>query len=175
MVKYDDYERGILGSTSVTGLAFVSTSNDIFPVESLTLTRYLPSTHFYRTTLKTEFNEYSEVETLVSSAPTSWGWDIRTCLSPTFRAASPKFLAQFEAIRASGAQDQEIIARSIAALFAAITYKGHVGHSTVEDGIYTVELWWDQTMFRLVKVKFEKDGSVAGVVLWNPKQKEVDS
>ena len=170
--RYNDWQRSIFGNTTVNSLAFWSKYHEVLPIESSTLSRYLPSTHFYRTTLATSVPDYPAVSTLVSSVRTPHGWDIRTCLSPNFHRPSPEFLAQFQTLRATCPQDQQSISRAITALFASVTYNGRVGELKEKDGVYSVELWWNEMLFLLVQVRFEKDGSLSSVELRSPKQEQ---
>src|ERR1051325_10451051 len=71
----------------------------LYPIPEPVLTRILPDTLYYSTTLEGTW-EYPEVETLVSVRRSNRGYDVRAVLSPRFADVGYEaFLSQFIGVR----------------------------------------------------------------------------
>src|SRR5262245_54822867 len=90
--KYDDFEPMPNGEFHIYGLAYVQEWAPLTPLSVGAVQSYLPDTHFYQTIVHTPNYEYLKVETLVAVTPQSAGFDVRSCLSPTYDEVSTRFL-----------------------------------------------------------------------------------
>ena len=141
----------------------------LYPIPEPVLTRILPDTLYYSTTLEGTW-EYPEVETLVSVRRSNRGYDVRAVLSPRFADVGYEaFLSQFIGVRIEERAQRAAFTIGIAELFATVTYDGCVLRSNSCSTSCTAKLWGGEAfVLDNVVVRFSPNGTVRSVKISIP-------
>jgi hypothetical protein len=83
---------------------------EMVELDAPVLRKHLPGTRFYRTSLKTSFLSYREVEMVVAATVTDGKITTREGLSPIFTPVSKEFLDQFRGIPARTTEERRQLA-----------------------------------------------------------------
>jgi hypothetical protein len=170
------------GERVVFGLAYNSKA-PLKPLKVSELGPFLPNTRFFVTRLDFPAWCYLRVELLIAVTPSDSGNgsgndsgdDVRTCLSPTFAAASAKFLDLFGDISTKTDDDRKRLAIGIGKLFAAVTHEGQARRPSVGSGTAEIQLWNAKRHWRDITLVFDNKGNVQRVSIHKTERQRQNS
>jgi hypothetical protein len=139
-------------------------SKELALVETPTLNRLLPNYCFFSTFFYSSNLEYPKVETAVALSKSSKA-SSRIVHSPVYTRTPADFINLFKGIETSDTTERIRLAKDITTIFAAITYKGHIGRvvNLRQKDVVSFELWHDELSWRIYNFHFDKNGKLTEI------------
>lgn len=157
------------GGTFLSGWAYCGAS--LREVRNDRLSRILPGTRFFTTTLLTGEIEFSAIVNLVSFRQGFEHDDVRSMLSPPSGRPSHKFFRQFLGVAAPTLRQREELSLALAELLAAAKYEGAVRAMPSREGGAWATLWQGGMHWRDIEIRSNRLGLVNQVVISNPRDR----